>query len=543
MKTFFLRVIFLASFLVLLVTFRSGAQLRTIVDSLDITGYPEVVLHLRVMQGDNSVMGMKLQDFIVLENGLVMPITGGYCEDTIARGPVSVLLVIDISRSMGGFPWGSNAIVDAKRAAKSFLDRLSPDDEAALMSFSEETYFNQNFTNNWTLLKSKIDQLNTISGTNLWDAVLAGTNVLRNRTKKKVMILLTDGQDSGSSTTFSTALSATLNTGVVVYSIGLGNAIEENQLRQLAVQSGGKYFNAPEASELDQIYAEINLALVSTGICELRYNSPIDCWNGDEVNIEVRATTTQGVAVGAAKYTLPNDTSTFSFVTLAMDREYVVESGKRITVPLDLARVSAERAPSLFDFSVNFDTDLLTLIDAKPTGLSTGYIVTLTPTQRGADIKLAGVSPLTSTGTLLDLTFEAKPAFSSSKTEISVSPPDVQQFCTVAASYNGLITVSGSCERALGAPATGPVRATLLSVSPNPFNPATQIRYKLTNDAHAKLELSDMLGRHVRTLFSIPADAGEHQFSLDASDLMGGTYLLTLTAGNSRDTRRIVLVK
>jgi VWFA-related protein len=543
MKTLFLRFPVMLLLALPFVHSQSQAQLRTVIDSVNVSGFPEVILHLRVMQGDNSVMGLRLQDFTLLENGLVLPITGGYCEDTLTRGPVSVLLVMDISGSMGPWPLGSNAISDAKRAARSFIDRLSPEDEAALMTFSDEVYYNQSWTTNWPLLKSRIDQLFPFGGTSIWDAVLAGVNVTRSRTKKKVMIVLTDGKDTGSNTPFSTARDAAINEGVMVYTIGIGNDIEENGLRQLSQATGGKYFNAPQASDLDQIYAEINLALISTGICELRYVSPIDCWNGDEVTIDVRANTTQGVAAGTARYNLPYDTSTFSYVTLAMDREYAVQSSKRLTVPLELSRVSANRAPSVFDFSVNFDGNLLTLIEAKPTGLTTGYLVTLTPTQRGADVKLQGATPLTAAGTLLDLTFEAKSTFYSAKTEISISPPAVQQYCTEASSFNGLITVSGTCEHALGAPPPNSPQVRLIAVSPNPFNPEARIRYTVSEYADITLELHDLLGRRVRTLYNGPVDAGEHQHVLDATDLNGGIYLIAISAGNSRDHRRVMLVK
>ncbi|MCZ7556929.1 MAG: VWA domain-containing protein [Bacteroidia bacterium] len=543
MKSFLLRFSVMILLVLPNVPGNSHAQLRTVIDSVNVTGFPEVVLQLRVMQGDNSVMGLRLQDFTLLENGLVLPITGGYCEDTVTRGPVSVLLVIDASGSMGGWPLGTMAINDAKRAAKNFIDRLSTEDEAALMVFNSEIYYTQSWTTNWPLLKSRIDNIDPWGSTRLWDAVLAGVNVTRSRSKKKVMIVLTDGEDTGSTTPFSTARDAAVADDVMVYTIGLGNNIEENRLRQLAQDTGGKFFKAPQASDLDQIYAEINLSLISTGICELRYFSPIDCWNGDEVTVDVRANTTQGVAAGTARYTLPYDTSTFSYVTLSMEREYAVQSGKRLTVPLELSRVSANRAPSVFDFSVNFDGNLLTFVDARPTGLSTGYIVTTTPTQRGVDVKLQGATPLTEAGTLLELTFEARPTFYSGKTEISVSPPAVQQFCTEASSFNGLITVSGTCEHALGAPAPTTPQVRLIAVSPNPFNPEARIRYTVSEYADITLELHDVLGRRLRTLYNGPVNAGEHQYILDATDFSGGVYMIAISAGSSRDYRRVMLVK
>jgi VWFA-related protein len=538
-----LRTLLLSLLVLALAQTPAPAQLRILIDSIKTTNFPEVLLHLRVLDGENAVRNLRLADFTIFENGTVVPIDGGYCQDTIARGPVSVLLVIDVSRSMGGFPWGTNAIVDARRAAKSFVDRLAPDDESALLSFSDNTYYNQPWTNDWALLKSRIDQLNVVGGTALWDAVVTGSNLIRNRAKKKVMIVLTDGQDTNSSATSSAAISAAISAGAIVYTIGLGADLDESNMRTLAQQTGGKYFNAPNASDLDQIYGEINLALISTGICELRYRSPIDCWNGDEITVDVRAATPSGTATGTVRYTLPHDSSTFSYVTLAMERDYVIDGGKRITIPLELERVSIDRAPTTFDFTVGFDTQLLTLVNAEVTTLSTGFSPQITPTTQGARILLTGSTAITTTGTLLNLTFEAIRTDFSAKSEISISPPEVQRFCTVARASSGLLTVSGSCERALGAPPAGTIRARFLGASPNPFNPSTLIRFTLDGEAEVTLEARDLLGRRVATLVDGVLDEGQHTARFDASTLDDGAYILALSTRYHTEYLRVVLLK
>jgi len=535
----------LLSSIVCILSQSTHAQLRVEIDSINTNAFPDITLYVRVMEGHSSVQGMGVSSFTIIENGSIVPILGGFCLDTISRGPVSVLLVIDISGSMGPWPLGSNAIVDARRAAKSFVDRLSIEDEAALMSFNDQVYFNQNWTNDWTLLKNRIDQLRASGGTALWDAVVSGSSVIQNRTKKKVMIVMTDGRDNVSAATASSARTAAINAGTVVYTIGLGRDLDENALQNLANATGGRYFHAPDAADLDQIYAEINLELVTTGICELDYRSPIDCWNGDEVSVEVQALTPRGVAYGSTRYYLPYDESTFSYVTLSMERNFIVEAGERITIPLELERVSVERAPSVFDFSIDFDTQLLTLVDASVTSLSTGYIPTVTPTQRGASLFMSGVTPIIEPGTLLELTFDAVALPMSRKTEISISPPDVQQFCTEASSFNGLLTVSGYCERALGSSKTSNtgIGASLLSTSPNPLNQDAVIRYSVTGDTHARITVHDILGRRVATLVDGPVERGEHSVSLNANSFDEAVYIITLTTPFSVASHRVMVLK
>ncbi|MDT8325736.1 MAG: VWA domain-containing protein, partial [Bacteroidota bacterium] len=330
----------------------ASAQVQLRIDSTDVSAYPEVRLKVQVTRGNENVTGLGVQNFTVFEEGVIRPITEGFCEDTLSRGAVAVLLLIDISRSMGPWPWGNNGLVDAKRAAISFVDRLQAGDSAALVSFSEQAYYDQPWTADMTRLKQQINGLNWIAGTALWDAVAMSANLIRYRTQRRVMILLADGEDNSSTLGPSTAINYARDAECTVYTIGLGRDVDESNMRLLAEQTGGRYFNAPEASELDQIYQEIAEQLQSTGICELRYISPIDCWNGDEVGVEAEVQSNVGFGTGSTSYTLPYDTTTFSYVTLGMQRDYVVEAGERITIPVQLTRVSPARAPNVFEFSV-----------------------------------------------------------------------------------------------------------------------------------------------------------------------------------------------
>ncbi|MBE0642638.1 MAG: VWA domain-containing protein [Bacteroidetes bacterium] len=529
--------------LLLLLPAHADAQLQLFIDSLDISAFPDIRMLVRVTEGNSAVRGLKVADFTVFEDGFVQPITAGYCRDTLSRGPVSVLLLMDVSRSMGGWPWGNDAIIDAKRAAKSFVDRLSDDDEIALVSFSAETYYNQPWTNNRTLVKQKIDQLDVISGTALWDAVMTSANLIRYRMKKKVMIVLADGQDGSSENPASLAISYAIDAGCVVYTIGLGDDVDEQNMTTLASQTGGRYYHAPNATDLDQIYAEIIQQLETTGICELNYRSPIDCWNGDKVSVEVEAMTPRGVAMSATSYNLPYDTTTFSYVNVAMGREFVVEAGEEITVPVELTRVSAQRAPSRFDFSVDYDQTLLQLIDVRTAELTPLFTISHTPTLRGSDVTIIGGKTITTPGQLCELTFRAANSFESRKTEIAVSPPDVQQFCTVATSNDGLVTVSGTCERAIHQSAGKLSRSYIVGNSPNPFTGVTTITYHMGSELPVRLSVRNALGAEVAELVNAVRSTSTHSVQFDASGLSSGIYMVKLETETESDVLRITLTK
>ncbi|RJP74670.1 MAG: T9SS C-terminal target domain-containing protein [Candidatus Zixiibacteriota bacterium] len=104
-------------------------------------------------------------------------------------------------------------------------------------------------------------------------------------------------------------------------------------------------------------------------------------------------------------------------------------------------------------------------------------------------------------------------------------------------------------------PAVVPAMYALHPAHPNPFNPATIIRFDLPQAGRVKLEVFDVTGRLVRTLGTgarhaspLPAGetwypAGTHAVTFDGSGLASGVYLVRLEAGSFVQTRKIILLK
>lgn len=88
-----------------------------------------------------------------------------------------------------------------------------------------------------------------------------------------------------------------------------------------------------------------------------------------------------------------------------------------------------------------------------------------------------------------------------------------------------------------------PTEVTLQQNHPNPFNPATQIRYGLPEMAEVRLEVYNMLGQLVSVLVSGQQPAGYHSATFDASGLSNGIYVYRLFVGNEVITRKMTLVK
>jgi len=78
---------------------------------------------------------------------------------------------------------------------------------------------------------------------------------------------------------------------------------------------------------------------------------------------------------------------------------------------------------------------------------------------------------------------------------------------------------------------------------PNPFNPATQIRYGLPESAEVRLEVYNTLGQLVSVLVSGHQPAGYHTATFDAGSLSNGIYVYRLFVGNQVITKKMTLVK
>jgi hypothetical protein len=83
---------------------------------------------------------------------------------------------------------------------------------------------------------------------------------------------------------------------------------------------------------------------------------------------------------------------------------------------------------------------------------------------------------------------------------------------------------------------------------PNPFNPRTEIAFSLAVAGPASVEVLDLRGRRVRTLWSGPLAAGDHHLSWDGLDERGravasGVYLARLSTGDRETTHKMLLAR
>ncbi len=93
-----------------------------------------------------------------------------------------------------------------------------------------------------------------------------------------------------------------------------------------------------------------------------------------------------------------------------------------------------------------------------------------------------------------------------------------------------------------------PTHFALLQNHPNPFNPATTIRYNVPQSTHVVLSVYNLVGERIITLVNQVQAAGTHAITWDGSDAQGqalssGIYLYKIEAGTFAQTRKLTLVK
>lgn len=195
---------------------------------------------------------------------------------------IDIILCIDVSGSMTAQDFTPNRMEAAKNVAMDFIDHR-PNDRIGIVIFAGESFTQCPLTTDHYVLKSQIQQIRNgllEDGTAIGSGLATSVDRLRNsKSKSKVIILLTDGVNNGGLIDPSTAKEIAKTFKVKVYTIGVGTdgyaptpistpmgivmsnekvAIDEKLLKNIADETGGKYFRATDNRSLTNIYKEID---------------------------------------------------------------------------------------------------------------------------------------------------------------------------------------------------------------------------------------------------------------------------------------------
>jgi Ca-activated chloride channel family protein len=210
----------------------------------------EVVLHATVVDDQRRlVSGLERSTFTILDSGVPQAITSFRREDV----PVAMGIVIDNSGSMRDKREKiSQAVVNLIRAS-------NPRDQIFVVNFGQDPYLDQDYTSDVNLLQAALHQVSARGSTALYDAIVASAVHLGNNPlEKKVLLVITDGQDNMSQETLQEASQRLQQVnGPTVYSIGLlGSGLGSTgreALQRLADRTGGVAYFPGTLDEVDNI--------------------------------------------------------------------------------------------------------------------------------------------------------------------------------------------------------------------------------------------------------------------------------------------------
>ena len=212
----------------------------------------EVTLHATVVDDHfRPITSLTKDDFNVFEDGKAQKITSFRNEDI----PVALGIVIDNSGSM------REKRNKVNQAALNLVRSSNPKDEVFIVNFNDEYYLDQDFTNDLLKLKDALEKIDARGGTALFDAVVASAEHLKRnaRLEKKVLFVVTDGEDNASNENLEQAIKQLQEeNGPSVYAIGiLGDEEHPKKARRaleiIAQRTGGIAFFPKTLDEVDAI--------------------------------------------------------------------------------------------------------------------------------------------------------------------------------------------------------------------------------------------------------------------------------------------------
>ncbi len=213
----------------------------------------------------------------------------GQGETKVSASGIDIVVAIDLSSSMSSedFEMGGqrvNRLAIAKDVLQKFVAKR-PNDRIGLVAFAGQAYIAAPLTLDHDFFLQNLERLDIASpekdGTAIGSALTAALNRLREvKSKSKIVILMTDGQNNAGKVPPLTAAEAAQTLGVKTYTIGVGTHgmapipyidqfgrkryaqqpvdIDEETLKQIASRTGGRYYRADKTETLRSIYDEID---------------------------------------------------------------------------------------------------------------------------------------------------------------------------------------------------------------------------------------------------------------------------------------------
>ncbi len=226
-----------------------------IIRNIDTTLFPEVHVTVNAAVGEEYTFNK--DDFLLKDMETeINEFTVTSVEELEEMDEVSVVLVVDHSGSMGGQP-----LEDTKKAVVSFVKNIRSDIRVGLVVFDDAAQVVTPLTDSNGAVLQGVRALESGGGTSIWSGLQMAGDELMAETGRKIIILLSDGED-GDTSKIDEVLRKLHQSNILVYTIGFGGADTE-YLSYIANSCKGKFVQALSSDMLGAVYDEIGSYMVN----------------------------------------------------------------------------------------------------------------------------------------------------------------------------------------------------------------------------------------------------------------------------------------
>jgi Ca-activated chloride channel family protein len=211
-------------------------------------GIEAVRVDVLVTDGNQPLLGLGPADFEVRDSGVLQDVGLVSSEEL----PLNVILALDTSASVSGEP-----LDHLRSAGRALLDRLEPEDRAALVTFSHEVRLREALTRDLDRIREALAQARPRGETAVIDGSYAAMMLGETEIGRDLLIVFTDGIDTSSWLTGDQVLDAARRSDVIVYGVSVRGSDRPEFLHELSELAGGKLLEVDSTRDLDAAFVGI----------------------------------------------------------------------------------------------------------------------------------------------------------------------------------------------------------------------------------------------------------------------------------------------
>jgi Ca-activated chloride channel family protein len=212
------------------------------------SGVETVRVDVLAARGGQPVVGLTAKDFEIRDNGVLQQIDRVAFEEL----PLSLVVALDTSGSVEG-----ERARHLRAASHNLLERLKPEDQAALVTFGDAVVVRSTLTHDVARLHSALDEALPHGDTSLIDAAQTALLLGESQAGRALLIVFSDGVEVSSYLEPDRVLGTAKRSDVVVYGVALRSVGKPPFLRELIEASGGDLFASDSTRDLDAAFASV----------------------------------------------------------------------------------------------------------------------------------------------------------------------------------------------------------------------------------------------------------------------------------------------